>query len=103
CDAFYNSSIEPWSQWLTGSQYTNATYDPLAFAVDEAHKRGIELHAWVNPYRASTNQSTSNKSSKHVMKARPCLCVYHTDGKVYMNPGEQHTIDWITDVIAEMV
>ena len=54
CDAFYQSSIEPWSYWISGSQGSppNPLYDPLQFAVDEAHKRGLELHAWFNPYRA---------------------------------------------------
>ena len=54
CDALYNSTIEPWSYWLTNSQGTPPSpfYDPLQFAVDEAHKRGMELHAWFNPYRA---------------------------------------------------
>jgi len=103
CDAFYDSSLEPWSRWLTGSQNTDATYDPLTFAVEEAHKRGIELHAWVNPYRASTDQTLSSKSSKHVMKSKPDLCVYHTDGKVYLDPGKQGTIDHIKSVIAEIV
>jgi uncharacterized lipoprotein YddW (UPF0748 family) len=103
CDAMYNSPIEPWSQWLTGSQLTNATWDPLTFAVDEAHKRGIELHAWVNPYRAALDHSTSNKSAKHVTRARPDLCVQYSDGKTYMNPGKAGTITWITNVIEDMV
>src|SRR5512146_97875 len=54
CDAFYNSPYEPWSYWLTGNQgmAPNPYYDPLQFAVQEAHKRGLEIHAWFNPYRA---------------------------------------------------
>jgi len=103
CDAFYDSSLEPWSRWLTGSQLTDATYDPLTFAVEEAHKRGIELHAWVNPYRASTDQVLSTKSPLHVMKSKPELCVYHTDGRVYLDPGKEGTIDHIKNVIAEIV
>lgn len=102
-DAMYSSPIEPWSQWLTGSQNTNATYDPLTFAVTEAHKRGIELHAWVNPYRAALDQTTSNKSPKHVMRARPDLCVSYTDGRTYMNPGKADTRTWIQNVIADIV
>lgn len=106
CDAMYASNIEPWSQWLTGSQYTAATYDPLAFAITEAHKRGIELHAWVNPYRAAIDQNSATKSPKHVMRARPDLCVGYFDGKTYktyMDPGKEDTIDWIVNVIADMV
>ena len=54
CDAMYSSAFDPWSYWLTGSQGTAPFpyYDPLEFAIDEAHKRGMELHAWFNPYRA---------------------------------------------------
>src|SRR6266404_1471295 len=54
CDAMYASQIEPWSEYLTGTmgQAPQPFYDPLAFAVEEAHKRGLELHAWFNPYRA---------------------------------------------------
>ena len=54
-DAFYDSSIEPWSRYLTGSQGTapNPYYDPLTFTCDEAHARNVEVHAWLNPYRAN--------------------------------------------------
>jgi len=103
CDAMYNSTIEPPSQWLTGSQTTAATWDPLAFAVTEAHKRGIELHAWVNPYRAALDQKTSNKSIKHVMRKSPELCVSYSDGKTYMDPGKQGSINWIVNVVSEIV
>ena len=51
CDAIYPSSYEPWAQVLTGVRGTDPGYDPLAFAVEEAHKRGLEFHAWINPYR----------------------------------------------------
>lgn len=102
-DAFYASSIEPPSQWLTGSQNTAATWDPLAFAVTEAHARGIELHAWVNPYRVGLDQTTSNKGAKHVMRKRPDLCVAHSDGKTYLDPGKADSIAWIKSVVGEIV
>ena len=54
-DAFYNSAYEPWSAHLGGARGTNPGYDPLAFAIEESHKRGIELHAWLNPYRYETS------------------------------------------------
>ena len=62
-DAFYKSSYEPWSQDLTGTRGQDPGYDPLAFAVEEAHKRGLELHVWVNPFRVTTTGSlpTSDK------------------------------------------
>lgn len=55
CDALYKSSYEPWSHYITGTQGvppSDPEYDPLKFAIEEAHKRGMELHAWLNPYRA---------------------------------------------------
>lgn len=63
-DAFYSSSYEPWAAELTGTLGTNPGYDPLAFAIEEAHKRGIELHAWFNPFRASTTSSSRLTSTK---------------------------------------
>jgi uncharacterized lipoprotein YddW (UPF0748 family) len=103
CDAMYASNYEPWSQWLTGSQSTNATWDPLTYAVTEAHNRGIELHAWVNPYRAALDQTTSTKGAKHVMKVRPDLCIAYKDGRTYLDPGKADTITSITDVIGDIV
>ena len=54
CDAFYASPIEPWSEYLSGTmgQPPEPFYDPLAFAINESHQRGLELHAWFNPFRA---------------------------------------------------
>ena len=60
CDAMYVSSYEPWSVALTGTRGKNPGYDPLQFAIDEAHKRGMELHVWVNPFRASTSSLSSS-------------------------------------------
>ncbi|MBU1065160.1 family 10 glycosylhydrolase, partial [bacterium] len=72
CDAFYASEIEPWSNWLTGTegQAPNPYYDPLVFAIEEAHKRGIELHAWFNPYRAKKG-SSDGTSADHVFNKHP--------------------------------
>src|ERR1700755_889824 len=66
-DAFYMKSIEPWSKWLTGKQglAPNPLYDPLQYAIDEAHKRGMELHAWFNPYRATNDNKFSLLSPDH--------------------------------------
>ena len=55
CDALYQSSYEPWSASLTGTRGGDPGYDPLAFAIEEAHKRGIELHVWVNPFRVTSS------------------------------------------------
>ena len=54
-DAFYQSNINPWSEILTGTQGQNPGYDPMAFMIEEAHKRGMEFHAWLNPYRITTS------------------------------------------------
>ncbi|MBB5351434.1 uncharacterized lipoprotein YddW (UPF0748 family) [Haloferula luteola] len=70
CDAVYASSLEPWSPWLTGTMGRSPGYDPLDFWVKEAHRRGIEVHAWFNPFRALSNVNHLACSS-HVSKAAP--------------------------------
>src|SRR5262245_16992881 len=68
CDAFYASKLEPWSEFLTGTmgRAPDPYYDPLAFAVEQAHQRGLELHAWFNPYRARHPSSKSRPSPGHI-------------------------------------
>ena len=87
-DALYASSIEPWSDFLTGAMGKAPVpfYDPLAFAITEAHKRGLELHAWVNPYRAR-DPSTRNVSASHISKKNPAL-VRKYGPYVWMDPGD---------------
>ena len=72
CDAVYISAIEPWSYWLTGTQGTapSPLWDPLQFAIDESHARGLELHAWLNPYRAQREDSYT-KAASHVTNLHP--------------------------------
>ena len=67
-DAFYPSQLEPWSEWLTGIQgrAPSPYYDPLRFMIEEAHKRGLEFHAWLNPYRANFNIRSSSIASNHI-------------------------------------
>ena len=102
CDAFYRSSLEPWSFFLTGNQGVGPSdgYDPLAFAVAEAHKRGIELHAWFNPFRASATER-SNKSSKHITRTHSSLMLSAGSMK-WGNPASdfvrQRAIDVMVDV-----
>ena len=71
CDATYPSALEPWSEWLTGQQGRSPNYDPLAFMIDETHKRGMEFHAWFNPYRAVVNINSSNIDTSHISRKRP--------------------------------
>ena len=72
-DAFYPSSFEPWSQWLTGVQGKAPFpyYDPLQFMIEESHKRGFEFHAWVNPYRANLHIGKSSIAPDHITKRHP--------------------------------
>lgn len=75
CDALYASKLEPWSEFLTGKigKAPDPYYDPLEFAIHEAHKRGLELHAWFNPYRARHPSATSAIPDDHIIKRRPDL------------------------------
>ena len=72
-DALYDSPIEPWSEYITGrqGQAPDPYYDPLAFAIIESHKRGLELHAWINPYRARHPSAKSPLASNHISKTQP--------------------------------
>jgi uncharacterized lipoprotein YddW (UPF0748 family) len=73
CDALYESKFEPWSSFLTGTQGNHPGYDPLALAVEEAHKRKLELHVWLNPYRAWSPTAKGEPAANHLVKARPDL------------------------------
>ncbi|HKQ37417.1 MAG TPA: family 10 glycosylhydrolase [Verrucomicrobiae bacterium] len=104
CDALYVSSYEPWSEYLTGrmGQAPQPFYDPLAFAVEEAHKRGMELHAWFNPFRARFSKAISPIASSHISKTQPSLV--KTYGKyLWLDPGEpavrEHSLKVILDVV----
>ncbi len=104
CDALYNSPHEPWSEYLTGAMGTapDPYYDPLEYAVSEAHRRGLELHAWFNPYRAHHASATSPISATHISRRSPSVC--KTYGKqMWLDPGEptvqQHSTRVILDVV----
>ncbi|MEE6262704.1 glycoside hydrolase family 10 protein [Plantactinospora sonchi] len=101
-DTFWPSAYEPWSQYLTGSQGGDPGYDPLAFAVTEAHARNLELHGWFNPYRVSTQGDLTRLSAGHPARANPGW-VERYDGKLYYNPGvpaaRQHTVNTIMDAV----
>jgi uncharacterized lipoprotein YddW (UPF0748 family) len=100
-DALYQSSIEPWSYWLTGAQGTapNPVWDPLAFAIAEAHKRGMELHAWLNPYRAK--QSTPALAPNHVASLHPDW-TFVSGNLTMLNPGLPQVRNYVTEVIADI-
>ena len=104
CDALYISQLEPWSEYLTGTmgKAPEPLYDPLAFAIEEAHKRGLELHAWFNPYRALHTNAKSTPSATHISKTRPEL-VRKYNGYLWLDPGErevqQHSLNVLLDVV----
>jgi uncharacterized lipoprotein YddW (UPF0748 family) len=103
-DALYQSAIEPWSVYLTGrqGQPPSPFYDPLEFAVEEAHKRGLQLHAWFNPYRAQLLTTKGPLASNHIAIAHPELVKKYAD-LLWMDPGEprvrQRSLDVILDVV----
>ena len=105
-DALYKSDIYPWSQYLTGTQGVAPKngFDPLAYFVSEAHKRGLTLHAWINPYRITALPEDNAKLSPDSPALKyPELTVVHTDGKMYFNPGEPAARQLIIDGVAEII
>ncbi|MDN5352876.1 MAG: hypothetical protein PWQ12_1797 [Clostridiales bacterium] len=110
-DAFYKSDIFPWSKYLTGEQgkAPEDGFDPLAFWVSEAHKRGLELHAWVNPYRITRKTVSepdyyyASLSKDHPALLHPEWVVEHSDGNLYFNPGIPEVRQLIIDGIMEIV
>lgn len=103
-DAFYAKSREPWSKWLMGKQGQGPTpfYDPLEFAITEAHKRGIELHAWFNPYRATTDNKYSALSADHITNKHPEWFFSYGNLKTF-NPGIPEVREYIVQVILDVV
>src|SRR5207248_1468074 len=104
CDALYPSELEPWSEFLTAQagKPPEPLWDPLAFAVEEAHKRGIELHAWFNPYRARTPSAKSKLPPDHVINRRPDLAKPY--GKHHwLNPTSKEVQDHSVAVILDVV
>ncbi len=104
CDALYDSKLEPWSEFLTGKMglVPQPFYDPLAFAVAEAHRLGLELHAWINPFRARIVNSKSPTSLNHVSKKHPGMIVPY--GKyLWLDPGQREVQDYSLSVIMDIV
>jgi uncharacterized lipoprotein YddW (UPF0748 family) len=89
CDAFYASPLEPWSEYLTGVQgrAPQPFYDPLALAVAEAHRRGLELHAWFNPFRAAHPEAKSPPARNHVTQTHPEI-IRRYGKQIWLDPGE---------------
>ena len=102
-DALYQSSLEPWSAWLTGKQGQAATYDPLEFVCTEAHKRGIDVHVWVNPYRVTGGGSLiEDISPDHIFHKHPEWFLKY-GAQWYFAPHLQATRDFLCQVVADLV
>lgn len=103
-DAFYPSPYEPWSEWLTGKQGRPPSpyYDPLQFMIEETHKRGMEFHAWFNPYRAVFNINKSSVAPSHVTKLHPEWFLTYGDKK-YFDPGNPEAQKFVTRIVQDVV
>ncbi|HEY1871579.1 MAG TPA: family 10 glycosylhydrolase [Chitinophagaceae bacterium] len=103
-DAFYPSPYEPWSQWLTGVQgrAPSPYYDPLKFMIDETHKRGMEFHAWCNPYRADFQIGKSSIAPDHITKTHPEWFLTYGDKK-YFDPSNKDAQQFVVNVISDIV
>lgn len=103
-DAFFPSPYEPWSEWLTGKQgrAPQPYYDPLKFMIEESHKRGMEFHAWFNPFRAVANIETADIADNHITKTKPEW--FFTYGiNTYFNPGIPEVRDYVAKNVAYVV
>lgn len=103
-DAFYPSSYEPWSEWLTGQQGVAPYpyYDPLAFMISEAHKRGMEFHAWFNPYRAIFNIKTSSIATNNITRLHPEWFLTYGDKK-YFDPALPEVRNYVNNIIRDVL
>ncbi|HUZ07242.1 MAG TPA: family 10 glycosylhydrolase [Candidatus Paceibacterota bacterium] len=103
-DALYDSPIEPWSEFLTGKmgRAPKPFYDPLAFAVAEAHKRGLDLYAWMNPFRARHALSKSPVAANHISRTHPEWVRKYGD-QLWLDPGEPAARDYVLRVVMDVV
>jgi uncharacterized lipoprotein YddW (UPF0748 family) len=103
-DAFYPSPMEPWSEWLTGRQGLPPWpyYDPLAFMITETHKRGMEFHAWCNPYRATFSIGKSSIAPNHITRTHPDWFLSY-GGTRYFDPGNRQAQAYVNQVIRDIV
>lgn len=103
-DALYKSSINPWSDVLTGTAGKDPGYDPLKFAVEEAHKRNMEIHAWFNPYRVTTSGTDFNKLAANSPARLHPEWVISYNNKLYYDPGlpevRKHIVDTVNEVVS---
>lgn len=103
-DAFYPSRFEPWSEYLTGKQGVapDPYYDPLQFMIEETHKRGMEFHAWINPYRAVFNVNRSSISPVHITRLFPQWFVTYGN-TMYFDPGLPEVREHVNGIVKDLV
>lgn len=101
-DALYKSKYEPWSKVLTGKKGKAPNYDPLQFAIEECHKRNIELHAWFNIFRAETNPKAVKKNKHHIVRKHPKWFLKTTKG-YFFNPGLPNVHNYLNKVVLDVV
>ena len=103
-DAFYASEFELWSQWLTGKQGKSPDpfYDPLQFASIECHKRGIDLHVWLNPYRAVSDVNSNRTSPAHISNVHPEWFITYGKTKIF-DPGLPQTRNYVIKIVSDIV
>ncbi len=107
-DAFYDSAYAPWSRYLTGTEGTDPGWDVMAYLVSEAHARGIEFHAWMNPYRVTTTAGDKTAllnglHAENFARLNPDLVIADNDGKLILNPGEPEVVTYIQNVVDEIM
>lgn len=100
-DALYRSSLEPWSRFLAGTMGRDPGYDPLAYAIDAARERGLELHAWVNPYRALASRMTTAAEGHASLRFPEHAHVY--GASLWMDPGAPEVQDHVVAVLRELL
>ncbi len=101
-DALWPSPYEPWAECLTGTQGRDPGWDPLGTAVAEAHERGLELHAWFNPYRVAMHADRSRLAASHPVRRNPHWAVPY-GGKLYYNPGLPEVRRFVEDAMLDAV
>jgi uncharacterized lipoprotein YddW (UPF0748 family) len=104
-DAFYKSSFqeEAWSSWISSERGADPGWDPLAFAIEEAHKRGMELHAWLNPYRYSSSAATYGNLDTDYAKTHPEWLMNYGQDRFILNPGIPEVRQRVVDIAADIV
>lgn len=103
CDAFYKSQYEPWSQYLSSVRGADPGWDPLAFIIEEGHARGIEVHAWLNPYRYSTSSDSHGNLPTDYASVRPEWLLDYGSFTKILNPGMPEVRQRISDVVADII